>query len=154
MTLYNVIENVIESMAQNGKVGFISVDSNYCFLGANETAREIIPEIRELSLDQNIKYVKNLRKNLMHWIDNFENSQDNDKNLFRVKGETEADDKVYAINISYLYEGKKVLGYRFLLRMIPRTKSILLLLISIMMSWKQKLLKRLVILWRCITTWS
>ena len=112
MTLYNVIENVIESMAQNGKVGFISVDSNYCFLGANETAREIIPEIRELSLDQNIKYVKNLRKNLRHWIDNFENSQDNDKNLFRVKGETEADDKVYAINISYLYEGKKVLGYQ------------------------------------------
>jgi hypothetical protein len=39
MSLYNISENVVESMVQTGEIGFISIDSKMRYLGANETAK-------------------------------------------------------------------------------------------------------------------
>ena len=43
MTLYQVGETVVESMVRSGDTGFISIDFQQRFLGANETAKKIFP---------------------------------------------------------------------------------------------------------------
>lgn len=71
MSLYNVSDTVVDSMVQTGETGFVSVDFKYHFLGANETAKNIIPELRNLSVDQDIRNVPLLEHNINHWIKHF-----------------------------------------------------------------------------------
>ena len=164
MSLYNISENVVESMVQTGEIGFISIDKRMRYLGANETAKDIIPELRELSLDQDVSKVEELNKTVNHWITHFEKSQEESElknDINRVKyvkrgqdrsldksskntsnksgsnaeddssiiGSTENlkhsletgkfddidDDRIYLVDIAYLYDGEKQCGYQILI---------------------------------------
>ena len=71
MSLYNISENVVESMVQTGEIGFISVDNKMRFLGANETAKDIIPELRQLSIDEKVDSVEGVKSTVCHWVEHF-----------------------------------------------------------------------------------
>ena len=116
MKLYNVSDMVIESMIQTGDTGFISVDFRNHYLGANETAKNIIPELKELSIDQRLNDIPELKKTLCHWIDIFKNDNSITRNLFRKSnGEGKEDDQVFIVDINYLYDDKRKCGYQIFL---------------------------------------
>jgi len=106
---------VIESMVQSGDTGFISVDFKNHFLGANETAKNILPELRNLAVDQDISGVEELSKNLNHWIIHFK--EDNtEKNLFIKRNpENEDENEMFIVNTNYLYDGSRKCGYQIFL---------------------------------------
>jgi len=110
MSLYRVSDMVVESMVMTGDTGFITVDKKKRFLGANETAKEMIPELRGLSVDQKIDNIKTIS----HWIEHFEEDNRNTQSLF-VKKDDQGDEKIYAVNTSYLYDLKRRCGYRLFL---------------------------------------
>ena len=115
MSLYKVSDMVIESMVQSGDTGFISVDFKNHFLGANETAKNILPELRNLAVDQDISGVEELSKNLNHWIIHFK--EDNtEKNLFIKRNpENEDENEMFIVNTNYLYDGSRKCGYQIFL---------------------------------------
>lgn len=116
MGFYKISDMAVESMVRNGETAFISLDLKYNFLGANETAKRIIPELRELSVDQTIMDTPTLEKNVIHWIKHFEDGEVDTKNLFAVRDEeNEENTKFYQVNIHYLYDNGKKCGYQIYL---------------------------------------
>ena len=116
MTLYNVNDTVIETMVQTGETGFISVDFKHHFLGANGTAKRIIPELGELAVDQKIDNVPVLQKSLCHWIRHFEEDNSNVRNLYAKRDEENPDnDQMYIVNTNYLFDGNRKYGYQVFL---------------------------------------
>ena len=116
LIMYNVSEMVIESMVQTGDTGFISVDFKKRYLGSNKTAREIIPALYDLKIDQNIDEVEEVKQSVSHWIRHFEEDVTLKRNLYKIHDKEDPDNtKAYLVNINYLYEGKKKIGYQVFL---------------------------------------
>ncbi len=113
MSLYNVIEMVIETMARTGEIGLISIDHKLNYLGSNETADKIFPELIDLKVDSKITSVDAFKENLVHWIEVFDKNNDLKKNLYLKKDpENEENDKMYAVEINHLFDGLNKRGYQ------------------------------------------
>ncbi len=112
VSLYEVNDMMLETMVETGDTGFITVDFKYNYLGSNETAKEIFPEINDLIIDKKISKSDKLNKTVVHWIKHFE-EEGEDKTVYIDYGDptTEDDDKMYAISINYLYDGRYRKGY-------------------------------------------
>ena len=54
MNLYDVADTLVDSLVQKGDVGFMSFDFKYNFLGSNETARAVFPELNDIKVDSSI----------------------------------------------------------------------------------------------------
>ncbi|MBR2283497.1 MAG: HD domain-containing protein [Ruminococcus sp.] len=105
LVLYNLPDTVIDTIVQNGDTGFISFDWGFRYLGSNETAKGIFPELSELTVDKTIK-TESLKSTLIKWLTDF--SRDNTcDNVFYSKG-----DQTFLINISYLSDGSHKRGYQ------------------------------------------
>ena len=116
MVLYDVSETVVESMVQSGDTGFISIDLKNRYLGSNETAREILPELTRLTVDRSILRSEALRDNVLQWLDHFKTGQDAEKDLYVRHDPTGAsEDKIYAVRVSHLYDGRHMMGYQIFL---------------------------------------
>ncbi len=105
ISLYDVTDAAIDSMVQEGDKGFVSVDFKYRYLGSNHTAREIIPSLKDLTVDKSIKNNSTVKDTLIRWLDVFRS--DNSRSQFYY----EKDDKIYLISISFLFDGHKNRGY-------------------------------------------
>ena len=115
LALYEVSDMVIESMVESGDTGFVSFDFKNRYLGSNDTAKSILPALLRLRVDKDINGEPELKKTVIHWIEGFE-KEGVSKNLFRIPDETGGDnDKVYTVNVNYLYDGKKRRGYQIFL---------------------------------------
>ena len=116
MSLYNVVENVIETMAQTGDLGFISIDKNFNYLGSNQTARKIFPVFENIRIDKSIKKEESLKGNIVHYIEAFERNEKYKRNLYLLKDMVdEENDKMFAVEINYMYDGLKKCGYQILI---------------------------------------
>ena len=116
ITFYNINETVIDSMVQTGETGLISFDLGYRYLGSNETAKEIIPGLRNLHVDQNLIECEFLNHNVLHWIKHFKDESES-KNLYVIRDpENEENNRAYIVDVNYLYHGSKIKGYDLLLR--------------------------------------
>ena len=105
IVLYDVTETVIETIAFNGKTGFVSFDDTFHYLGSNQIARDIYPEFEQLKVDDNIlkhpelctEIVANIRKYIINpKINSFI------KNYGK---------QIYKVDINKLYDGKVNRGY-------------------------------------------
>lgn len=116
MTLYNTLDTAIETMAETGEAGFISVDLNHKYLGCNNTAERIIPELKTMHIDKKVETNKKLKRTVSHWLKHFEKDGTN-RNLYIVR-DYENDDNtvIYLVEISYLYYESKKKGYQVILR--------------------------------------
>ena len=131
MSLYKVSDMVVDSMVQTGETGFISVDFQHHYLGSNETAKEILPGLRDLDIDQDITKVPWMENTVGHWIHHFEKDQTR-KHLYVKKDKIEKvyktgtdkldsvsgieeSDFTYIVKTQYLYEGSKKIGYQIFL---------------------------------------
>ena len=104
MAYYNISEMVMESMAQAGKIGFITVDLKGRYLGSNDTAKMILPELSQMTVDRTLENAV-----ILDWLTQFRN--DNSKNRFLYTSETDSE-KIYRVRVDDLLYGKKRCGYQ------------------------------------------
>ena len=106
MHLYDIGDITIDTLIDRGDTGLISFDFRYNYIGSNETAKNIFPALKELTVDHSV--VKNafIADTMLVWLKTF--SLDGDKNVFRF----DKDDRTYLINISYLFDGRRKRGYQ------------------------------------------
>ena len=107
MCLYDVTDSAIDSLVEKGNTGLISFDFKYNYLGSNETARQIFPELKTLTVDRSIRYNPTMKKYAVAWLDKFRADDKNDK-FHYTKGE-----KIYLVDINYLVDGRSKRGYQF-----------------------------------------
>ena len=103
--LYDVTDTVIDTISLNEEIGFINLDKKFNYLGSNSLSKKIFPALEEVRIDQNVSKNESLNQEIVSKIQRF--IKDNSKDTFLKKhGE-----KVYQVNIDYLYNGKYKRGY-------------------------------------------
>ncbi len=112
VSLYNVSDTVIESMIHETKLGYISFDFNYRYLGSDSIGKELVPELENLAVDEVFGY-KPAERKIRHFLDDFKN--DPKRNLFTyVVQDPEGDhekDRIFNATVNYLYDGRRRRGY-------------------------------------------
>ncbi|MBO4414836.1 MAG: HD domain-containing protein [Lachnospiraceae bacterium] len=103
--LYDITDTGIDSLVESGDTGFISFDFKCNFLGSNETAEKIFPELKGLTVDERITS-KKLNELFLPWIEAFKADENDDKHTYKLN------DKFYLIDVNYLFSGKKKKGYQ------------------------------------------
>ena len=109
--LYDISDTVIDSMIHEQSVGYISLDFNYRYLGSNDVANELIPELSDMAIDEPFGYKPSQRK-VRHFIDSFTKNQNNSF-VFTVhdKDNNPDNDRIYDVNVNYLYDASRKRGY-------------------------------------------
>ena len=103
--LYDVTDTVIDTISLNEEIGFINLDKKFNYLGSNSLSKKLFPALEEIRIDQNVAKNESLNTEIVSKIHKF--IEDNSKDTFLKKfGE-----KVYQVNIDYLYNGKYKRGY-------------------------------------------
>lgn len=105
--LYNIDDSVIDSLIQTGDTAYISIDFKMRYLGCNETARNIFPEIRQLTVDQPVYEFPQLNETLSKWVNEF-NKHKSSTQFYYESGE-----KIYNVTVRSLYAGGIISGYQF-----------------------------------------
>ena len=110
--LYNVSDTAIDSFIKEQDVGYISFDFNYRYLGSNDVAKELVPELEDILIDESFGYKPGQRK-IRHFLDSFKKDPLNNSFVYTVHGASEdpEDDRIYNTNVNYLYDGNKRRGY-------------------------------------------
>ncbi len=106
ISLYDITDTAIDSLARKGETGFISVDEGFHYLGSNDTAKEIFPVLRKLTVDLTILRRKSFADLVVPWLEAYQ--QDKSRNT----APYQKDDKDYQIAISPLYNGRREKGYQ------------------------------------------
>ncbi|MBR4554483.1 MAG: HD domain-containing protein [Ruminococcus sp.] len=106
LSLYDVSDTAIDSMVQEGATGFISFDFKYNYLSSNETAKNIFPELNELTVDKPIENSDFMKQTALKWLTGFCEDQTKDRAYFV------RDDKTYLVTITYLFDGRRKRGYQ------------------------------------------
>ena len=116
MAYYNVSEMVIESMAENGEIGFITVDAKGNYLGSNETAKSILPELNYLVVDAPIRNIDSNLEQVADWIDAFQRKPEENRFVFVSKGKDgSGEERIYLVNMGDLYYDGKRCGFQVFL---------------------------------------
>ena len=105
VSLYDITESAIDTVSMNGCTGFISFDNKFSYIASNKLAKEVFPSLNELWIDSNATKNESLNSELISKIRAF--SENNSKDYFF----KEVGEKIYKINIDYLYAGKRKQGY-------------------------------------------
>ncbi len=103
--LSDVTGTVIESLALNGETGFVSFDDTFNYLGSNNLAREIFPQLKLLKVDKPANHNPEVDREIISPIKDFIINEK--KNLFLKP----FGDKIYQVEINRIFDGKKRLGY-------------------------------------------
>ena len=105
IVLYDVTETVIETIAFNGKTGFVSFDDEFHYLGSNQFAKKIYPELAELKVDDSVLKNPELNKGIISKVHEYIiNPKKN--SFFKDFGK-----QIFQIDISKLFDGRVNRGY-------------------------------------------
>ncbi len=116
MVLYEFSDMVIETMVEAGDTGFINVGFDRTYLGSNETAKNILPGLSDLAVDDRICANGYFENNILQWINHFEGNEKTERILYS-RGDTDGDgsEEIYTVALNYLYDGTKKRGYQIFL---------------------------------------
>ncbi|MBR1797866.1 MAG: HD domain-containing protein [Clostridiales bacterium] len=116
MNLYDVGNTAIDSMVHEKGIGYISFDFKYRYLGSNEVARRLVPELNDIAVDETFGY-KPAERKIRHFLEDFKSDPDSKSNAYTltvhdhdVHGSHD-DDRYYNVTVSYLYDGNRKRGY-------------------------------------------
>lgn len=107
--MYDVTDTAIDSIVQAGETGIISLDFKYRYLGSNKTAKDIIPVLYDIKVDTPVEKSEELKDILIPWIETFKTDETDDK-FYLKRG-----NKTYLVDINYLFNGNRMMGYQFLI---------------------------------------
>lgn len=103
ITLYNIEDNVAESLAKQKDYGYIMFDNHLNFIGSNSVALHIFPALKKCKIDLPIKEESEVYF-LVEWLTNEEN---------KTKYEIDKNELHYVININRIWHRRKAIGYTF-----------------------------------------
>jgi len=107
LCLYDVTDLAVDSLVNKGETGFISFDFDDNYLGSNEPARKVFPEIGKLRVDSYAGRHLQIKNTMLKWLDDFKRDETKDRVYY------ESGDRIYLVTISHLYDGKHRVGYQF-----------------------------------------
>lgn len=108
LSLYDIGSAVGETLVEHGENGFVSFDLNLNFLGANGTAKELLPRLSDMRVDRRLSDEK-LSKIFTEWIDDFKRDELSREILYDMGA------SVLKIQVRYLYDGSRKRGYQLTL---------------------------------------
>ncbi len=112
VNLYDVSDTVIDSMIQEKAIGYISFDFDFRYLGSNDFAKEIVPELNEVAVDEVFGYKPSERK-IRHFLNNYHEDPDNNTFVYTVhdeEGDVEKD-RIFNVTVNDLYDNTRKRGY-------------------------------------------
>ncbi len=112
MNLYDVSDTVIDSYVHEQKVGYISFDFGYRYLGSNSVAKRIVPGLAEVPVDRFLGSTPALQK-IRHYLDSFRKNTAENVFVHPVRdGSGNPDNnRIYSAHVNYLYDGSHRRGY-------------------------------------------
>ena len=136
LVLYDISDTVIDSVVQKGETGFISFDFKYRYLGSNETAKRIFPELSTLTVDKDISASEQLSQNVNEWLSEFKKNNQNDKFYYKT------DDKTYLVDVNFLSDGNHKRGYQLYITDDTKNQQYIALLDSFNTELKQEVAEK------------
>ena len=85
MNLYDVADTAIDSLVHEKAIGYISFDFNYSYLGSNEVAKILVPELNNLAVDEKFGY-KTSERRIRHFLEDYKRDPANNKYLYTIHG--------------------------------------------------------------------
>ncbi|MBR4223690.1 MAG: HD domain-containing protein [Oscillospiraceae bacterium] len=112
VNLYDVGDTAIDSMVKEQGLGYISCDFKCRYLGSNDTAKELIPELADKAVDDMIGYKPSERR-LRHFLDDFMRNEKNSGFVYSLYSDDEfpQEVKIFNVTVGYLYDGNRKRGY-------------------------------------------
>ena len=110
LNLYDVSETVIDSLVQEETIGYISFDFSFRYLGSNDFAKNLIPELKETAVDEIFGYRPSQRK-IRHFLNSFKENPENNSFVYTDRNEETGEERIFNVNVSYLYGGNRRYGY-------------------------------------------
>ncbi|MBR4627190.1 MAG: HD domain-containing protein [Ruminococcus sp.] len=104
--IYNVTETCADSLLETGSTGILSFDFRSSYLGCNETAKKFFPAVADLDIDKSVAAVPELKDNVCKWLEDYKSDNTYDKITYN------AGDRIFSVNIGYLYDGRRRRGYQ------------------------------------------
>ena len=106
---YDITGSGIDSIEKRGNIGFISFDTYMNYIGCNNLATEIFPELKELQVDSPVPADSAVNASVCNRIKKFElNSEDN--TFYKEDGGS-----IYKITVNHLVSRKKKCGYQIMI---------------------------------------
>jgi len=106
---YDITGSGIDSIEKRGNIGFISFDTHMNYLGCNDLATEIFPDLKQLQVDSPVPSNSKINESICNRIKKFElNSEDN--TFYKEVG-----DSIYKITVNRLVSKNKNWGYQFMI---------------------------------------
>ena len=116
ISFYKTSDMAIETMLENGENGFISINLSHKYLGSNQTAKNIFPELLQIPVDGSIAKNEALAKTLLIWVKNFEREQESVETMYIKKHPVdESMNRIYTATVNYLFSGRRKIGYQIFL---------------------------------------
>ena len=109
LSLYDVTDLGVDTLVNKGDTGFMSFDFEDNYLGANEMAKRVFPMLNDINIDSYAGRHIQIKNTALKWLEDFKRDESRNRVYY------EADDRIYLITISYLYDGKHTVGYQFLI---------------------------------------
>ena len=112
ISLYNVSDTAADVMTRTGKPCFITFDQHFNYLGSNDTAKEVLPELNNLTVDLGIQRSRAMQDLLLPWLETYRDCPE-DEELNRHF--YNKDHKIYLFTVSRLssrfgYKGYEIIG--------------------------------------------
>ena len=112
IALYDITESAIATMVEDGDTGFITFDLHDRYLGSNETAKNILPALRNLTVDLGLNRSREMKDLLLPWLKDFEAHPDEPE---RNRHDYQQGDKYYLCTVGWLPGKKHHRGYQLFL---------------------------------------
>ncbi len=112
VNLYDVSDTVIDSMVQDRGIGYISFDYKKRYLGSNAVAKEVVPELSKIAVDEPFGDQPAQRK-IRHFLDSFQEDPENHFFVYTLHSESNdpEEDRIFNVNVNDLYDGSRRRGY-------------------------------------------
>ena len=104
--MYDISDAAVDSLVQSGDTGLVSFDFGFHYLGSNDTAKAVFPELNNLTVDHSINRSLFMRENARPWLEAFRDDESADTARF------DRYDRNYVIKLAYLYDGSRKRGYQ------------------------------------------
>ena len=109
LSLYQITDSAIDSLVQTGSTGFVSFDTSFRYLGSNQTARNVFPQLNEFTVDKTMDPNDTTAQTMLSWLKSFSSDGDTEDLWY------EKDEHTYRVTVQHLYSGKRRHGYQLVI---------------------------------------
>ena len=108
ISLYNVVDTAAETMARSGTTCLITFDTRFNYLGSNDTAKEVLPELNNLMVDFGLRRSKSLQQKILPRLEHYREHPEDTENIrfFENFG-----DRIYLFTVTSITDRGKLKGY-------------------------------------------